>query len=286
MPSSRDALDGRISTVASSGAQRAHATGPGAIVRHEQEGSLHIDVGADPAYRGCLAPREQHAASTDLVVGSWPRQGGQICPSRVWATGSREGRLGQRQPAWRLGRAYRLGGSRLKGVGKRTPSGRGSAAQPDLRSLLQRRADCTRPDGTRHRLQGLATRRRKPSDAGRTAPHTPRRTTRSSSSSSSGGRGTVKAAGAASPGYSQCLPRNGRSQLRGHSPAAQEAGHRHGQRSYRLERATTAQVRVRTQWPSNAADERFRSTVTDEMGRPVSRTGPWRAESACEACRR
>jgi hypothetical protein len=55
-----------------------HAAGTVTVVRHEQDGDLHIDVRLDAAYRGLLAPANYSKQHGDLVVEFMARDGGHL----------------------------------------------------------------------------------------------------------------------------------------------------------------------------------------------------------------
>ena len=60
-----------------------HAAGTVTVVRHEQDGDLHIDVRLDPAYQGLLAPANVSKQHGDLVVEFMARDGGHLPQPRV-----------------------------------------------------------------------------------------------------------------------------------------------------------------------------------------------------------
>jgi hypothetical protein len=60
-----------------------HGAGTVTVVRHEQDGDLHIDVRLDAAYHGLLAPANETKQHGDLVVEFMARDGGHLPKPRV-----------------------------------------------------------------------------------------------------------------------------------------------------------------------------------------------------------
>jgi hypothetical protein len=176
-----------------------HATGRVAIVRHEQDGDLHIDVALDPAYRGLLAPANNTRQHGDLVVEFMARDGGHLPQPSVgdrisltgaWVSDGQHGDWHELHPVWAVS---------LNGTATHTSGPRFGGSPTGDRSY-NAAADCRTASGARCQGYGVGT----ASDEGESAPK-PRRTT---SSSGSGG-GSTSSGNGCEPGYSPCLPRTG-----------------------------------------------------------------------------
>jgi hypothetical protein len=120
-----------------------HAAGTVTVVRHEQDGDLHIDVRLDVAYRGLLAPANYSKQHGDLVVEFMARDGGHLPkPSvgdRISLTGAwvddTQHSWNELHPVWAVslnGGATHTSGARYGGspVGDRSYN-----AEGDCRSL-------------------------------------------------------------------------------------------------------------------------------------------------------
>lgn len=172
-----------------------HAAGRVTLVRHEEDGDLHIDVRVDPAYTGLLARANYSRQHGDLVVEFMARDGGHLpephVGDRISLTGAwvddTQHAWNELHPVWALslnGGATHTSGPRFGG----SPAGDRS---------YNAAGDCRTSRGTRCTGYGTGS----ASDEG----ESPRRRRMAPSRSGSPGAGSSRTG--CEPGYSPCLPR-------------------------------------------------------------------------------
>jgi hypothetical protein len=172
-----------------------HAAGRVTVVRHEQDGDLHIDVAVDPAYRGLLAPANNTQQHGDLVAEFMARDGGHLPAPRVGDRISLTGAwVGDNQHSWN--ELHPVWAVSLNGGPTHTSGPRFGGSPIDDRSY-NAAGDCRTLTGARCPGYGVGS----ASDEGEEAPK-PVPTT-----AAGGGSSTASSSGSCEPGYSPCLPR-------------------------------------------------------------------------------